>query len=289
MARLLSAGHEVVLALTQPDRPAGRGLRPGSSPVKRLAAARGIEVLQPPSLQRAAEVERVRAARPDALVVAAYGLILPAALLEAGRHGALNIHASLLPRWRGAAPIQRALLAGDPETGISIMQMDAGLDTGPVLKQAKTRIRDDDDAMSLHDRLAELGAELILQALAEVESSRAVAVPQPELGITYARKIDKRETRIDWTRPAAELERAVRAFRPAPGASTFAGAVELKIWRVRVVDVRRLAPGEVNDALVVGCGQGALEILELQRAGGRRLSASDFLRGHPLPAGTRFG
>jgi methionyl-tRNA formyltransferase len=289
LARLLSAGHEVVLALTQPDRPAGRGLRPGSSPVKRLAAARGIEVLQPPSLQRAAEVERVRAARPDALVVAAYGLILPAALLEAGRHGALNIHASLLPRWRGAAPIQRALLAGDPETGISIMQMDAGLDTGPVLKQAKTRIRDDDDAMSLRDRLAELGAELILQALVEVESSRAVAIPQPELGITYARKIDKRETRIDWTRPAAELERAVRAFRPAPGASTLAGKVELKIWRVRVVDGRRLAPGEVNDALVVGCGQGALEILELQRAGGKRLSASDFLRGHPLPAGTRFG
>src|SRR5512138_1001796 len=199
LARLLSAGHEVVLALTQPDRPAGRGLRPGSSPVKRLAAAHGIEVLQPPSLQRAAEVERVRAARPDALVVAAYGLILPPVLLEAGRHGALNIHASLLPRWRGAAPIQRALLAGDPETGISIMQMDAGLDTGPVLSQAKTPIGSEDDAGSLHDRLAELGAELILQSLVEVESSRAVAVPPPKLGITYAPKIDKRETRIDWT------------------------------------------------------------------------------------------
>jgi methionyl-tRNA formyltransferase len=288
LARLLAASHEVVLALTQPDRPAGRGLRPVSSPVKRLAAARGIEVLQPPSLQRAAEVERVRAARPDALVVAAYGLILPQALLEAGRHGALNIHASLLPRWRGAAPIQRALLAGDSETGISIMQMDAGLDTGPVLKQVRTRIRDDDDAASLHDRLAGLGAELIVEALAEVESSRAVALPQPKLGVTYARKIEKRETRIDWTRPAAELERAVRAFRPAPGASTRTGGVELKIWRVRVVDGRPLAPGEITDGLVVGCGQGALEILELQRAGGRRLSASDFLRGHPLPAGTRF-
>ena len=288
LARLLSAGHEVVLALTQPDRPAGRGLRPGSSPVKRLAAARGIEVLQPPSLQRAAEVERVRAARPDALVVAAYGLILPAALLEAGRHGALNIHASLLPRWRGAAPIQRALLAGDPETGISIMQMDAGLDTGPVLRQAKTPIGSEDDAGSLHDRLAELGAELILQTLVEVESSRAVAVPQPKLGITYAPKIDKRETRIDWTRPAAELERAVRAFRPAPGASTRIDGAELKVWRVRVIDRPAAAPGEVTDGLVVGCGEGALEILELQRAGGRRLSASDFLRGHPLPAGTRF-
>jgi len=245
-------------------------------------------VLQPPSLQRAVEVERVRAARPDALVVAAYGLILPQALLEAGPHGALNIHASLLPRWRGAAPIQRALLAGDSETGISIMQMDAGLDTGPVLKQARTRISDDDDAASLHDRLAELGAGLIVETLAEVEAARAVSVSQPKLGITYARKIDKRETRIDWTRPATELERAIRAFRPAPGASTRAGGVELKIWKVRVVDGRPLAPGELTDGLVVGCGQGALQILELQRAGGRRLSASDFLRGHPLPAVARF-
>jgi methionyl-tRNA formyltransferase len=239
-------------------------------------------------LQRAVEVERVRAARPDALVVAAYGLILPQALLEAGPHGALNIHASLLPRWRGAAPIQRALLAGDSETGISIMQMDAGLDTGPVLKQARTRISDDDDAASLHDRLAELGAGLIVETLADVEASRAVAVSQPKLGITYARKIDKRETRIDWSRPATELERVVRAFRPAPGASTLAAGVELKIWRVRMVDGPPLAPGEVTDALVVGCGEGALEILELQRAGGRRLGASDFLRGHPLPAVARF-
>jgi methionyl-tRNA formyltransferase len=239
-------------------------------------------------LQRAVDVERVRAARPDALVVAAYGLILPQALLEAGPHGALNIHASLLPRWRGAAPIQRALLAGDSETGISIMQMDAGLDTGPVLKQARTRISDDDDAASLHDRLAELGAGLIVETLADVEASRAVAVSQPKLGITYARKIDKRETRIDWSRPATELERVVRAFRPAPGASTLAAGVELKIWRVRMVDGPPLAPGEVTDGLVVGCGQGALEILELQRAGGKALSASDFLRGHPLPAGARF-
>jgi len=258
-----------------------------SSPVKRLAAAHGIEVLQPPSLRGATEVERVRAARPDALVVAAYGLILPQGLLEAGRLGAFNIHASLLPRWRGAAPIQRALLAGDSETGISIMQMDAGLDTGPVLKQTKTPIRDDDDGASLHERLAGLGADLIVEALAEVESSRAAAAPQPKLGVTYARKIEKRETRIDWTRPATELERAVRAFRPAPGALTHAGGVELKIWRVRVID-RRLAPGELTEGLVVGCGQGALEILELQRAGGRRLSASDFLRGHPLPAGVRL-
>ena len=256
--------------------------------MKRLAADRGIEVFQPDNFKSKETVERVRAARPDALVVAAYGLILPEALLGAGQHGALNIHASLLPRWRGAAPIQRALLAGDPETGISIMQMEAGLDTGPVLKQAKTPIRDDDDAASLHDRLAEMGAQLIVEALADLGSSRAVAIPQAKLGITYARKIDKRETRIDWTRPAVELERAVRAFRPAPGASTRTGGVELKVWRVRVVDRRALAPGEVTDGLVVGCGQGALEILELQRAGGKPLSAADFLRGHPLPAGARL-
>jgi methionyl-tRNA formyltransferase len=289
LARLLAAGHEVVLALTQPDRPAGRGLRPVSSPVKRLAAARGIEVLQPQSFQHPGEAERVRAARPDGLVVAAYGLILPPGLLDAGRYGALNIHASLLPRWRGAAPIQRALLAGDAESGISIMQMDVGLDTGPVLRQAKTAIRSDDDAASLHDRLATMGADLILEVLADVESGRALVRPQPKLGITYARKIDKRETRLDWTRPAAELERAVRAFRPAPGASTRVGEAELKIWRARVADARALAPGEVIDGLVVGCGEGALEILELQRAGGRRLGAAEFLRGHPLPAGARLG
>ena len=286
--RLLATGHEVVLTLTQPDRPAGRGLRPSSSPVKRLAAARGIEVLQPETLQRSNAVERVRDARPDALVVAAYGLILPQPLLEAARYGALNIHASLLPRWRGAAPIQRALLAGDFETGISIMQMDAGLDTGPVLRQAKTPIRDNDDAATLHDRLAVMGAELVVEALADLASGRAVAQPQPKLGVTYARKIEKRETRLDWARPARELERAVRAFRPAPGAATGVGGAQIKIWRARIADRPGLAPGEVTDGLIVGCGEGALEILELQRAGGRRLSAAEFLRGHPLPAGARF-
>ena len=259
-----------------------------SSPVKRLASAHGIEVLQPHTLRQAAEIERVRAARADALVVVAYGLILPQALLEATRHGALNIHASLLPRWRGAAPIQRALLAGDSESGISIMQMDAGLDTGPVLRQARTEIRSDDDAGSLHDRLAPMGAELITETLAELESGRVVAVPQPKLGITYAQKIAKAETQLDWTRPAVELERAIRAFRPVPGARTAAGGVEIKIWRARIAGGRQLAPGQVGDGLVVGCGEDALEILELQRAGGRRLVAAEFLRGHPLPRGERF-
>jgi methionyl-tRNA formyltransferase len=264
-------------------------MRPVSSPVKRLASARGIEVLQPPTLRHPEEIERVRAARPDALVVAAYGLLLPQSLLEAGQLGAFNIHASLLPRWRGAAPIQRALLAGDSESGISIMQMDAGLDTGPVLRQARTAIHGDDDAGSLHDRLAAIGAELIVEALAEIESGLAVATAQPKLGITYAKKVDKLETRLDWTQPAANLERAIRAFRPAPGASTSARGAEFKIWRARVVGGRGLAPGEVGDGLVVGCGEDALEIIELQRAGGKRLGAADFLRGHSLPPGERFG
>jgi methionyl-tRNA formyltransferase len=288
LARLADAGHEIALVLTQPDRPAGRGLHPAPSPVKRFALARGIELFQPASFKDSKDIERVRAARPDALVVAAYGLLLPAALLDVARHGALNIHASLLPRWRGAAPIQRALLAGDRETGISIMKMDEGLDTGPVLSRSPVAIGDEDDAGTLHERLAELGAQMIAAALDDLAAGRARFVPQPQEGVTYARKIAKQETVLDWTRPAIELERAVRAFRPAPGASTRLAGSPVKIWRARVVE-RELAPGELADDLVAGCGAGALEILELQRAGAKRLGAAEFLRGHPLPAGARLG
>jgi methionyl-tRNA formyltransferase len=277
----------VLLALTQPDRPAGRGLQPATSAVKRLALARGVEVFQPQNFRDAKDVQRVRALRPDALVVAAYGLLLPAPLLEAGIHGALNIHASLLPRWRGAAPIQRALLAGDRETGISIMQMDEGLDTGPLIAQRGIPIGEDDDAGSLHERLAELGAQMIVAALTEIAAGRARAIPQPEVGVTYARKIAKHETLLDWKRPAAELERAVRAYRPSPGASARLGGELLKIWRTRVVQAR-LEPGEVGDGLIVGCGEGALQILELQRPGGRKLSVAQFLRGHPVAPGAHF-
>jgi methionyl-tRNA formyltransferase len=284
---VLAAGHEVVLILTQPDRRAGRGLRSAPSPVKRLAAAQGLPVVQPQSLKDASDQERVRALRPDALVVAAYGLLLPQALLEAARYGALNIHASLLPRWRGAAPIQRALLAGDRETGISIMQMDAGLDTGPVFQQRRISILDDDDAGTLHERLAGLGAEMIVEALADLEAGRARAAAQPQSGVTYARKIEKSDTRLDWSRPALELERAVRAFRPAPGAFALLDGEPVKIWRSRVVE-GQLSPGEVRNELVVGCGADALQVLELQRAGGRRLSAPEFLRGRALRPGTRF-
>jgi methionyl-tRNA formyltransferase len=258
--------------------------------VARFAAARGLPVVKPETLKTAPEVERVRALRPDALVVAAYGLLLPRALLDAGRYGALNIHASLLPRWRGAAPIQRALLAGDGETGVSIMQMDAGLDTGPVLMQKRIPIVPDDDAAALHDKLAVLGAEAIVAALDDIEAGRARALPQPEDGVTYAAKIDKRDTHLEWSRPAPELERAVRAFRPAPGAFGLLGDEPVKIWRARVVDGHG-EPGtvlEMQNELVIACGERALAVSELQRAGGRRLSAVEFLRGHRLAPGARF-
>ena len=245
---------------------------------------------QPGKLKDAPELDEICSLRADALVVAAYGLLLPPAALKAARLGALNIHASLLPRWRGAAPIQRALLAGDRETGISIMQMDAGLDTGPVLMQTPLPIAPHDDAGTLHDKLAALGARAIVEALGQLESGRARAQPQSELGVTYASKIDKGETRLDWSKPATELERAVRAFRPAPGAFAMLEGEPIKIWRAQALE-HDAAPGTVrreDERLVVGCGEGALGVLELQRAGGRRLGVADFLRGRTLGPGARF-
>src|SRR2546422_289218 len=236
--------------------------------------------------------QRIRAKRPDALVVAAYGLILPQAVLDVAAHGALNIHASLLPRWRGAAPIQRAILAGDAQTGVSIMQMDAGLDTGAVLAQSGVPIAPDDDAGTLHDKLAALGAEMIVATLAEVQAGRVLPVPQPQQGVTYASKLGKQETLLDWSRPAVEFERAVRAFRPSPGAATLLDGARLKLWRAAVTRGRG-TPGELLSSseagLVVASGKDALAITELQRPGGRRLAAGEFLRGHPLAPGVRFG
>ncbi|TAK88169.1 MAG: methionyl-tRNA formyltransferase [Betaproteobacteria bacterium] len=290
LARLVAAGHDVALVLTQPDRPAGRGMRPLPSPVKRLASGYGIEVFQPTGLKAPEAIARVREVGADALVVAAYGLIVPAPLLELGRFGAINIHASLLPRWRGAAPIQRALLAGDARTGISIMQMDVGLDTGPVLAQRAISIDREDDAGTLHDKLADLGGAVIVEALAEVAAGRLHAKPQPEEGVRYAHKIDKAETRIEWSRPALELERAVRAFRPWPGAWTTLEGEPIKIWRAHVVEGVGPA-GMVNvngNRLLVGCGNGMLAIEELQRAGAKRLAVADFLRGRTLEPGARF-
>jgi methionyl-tRNA formyltransferase len=278
--------------LTQPDRPAGRGLRSSPGAVKQLASARGIEVFQPQTLKDGNALDRIAAARPEILVVAAYGLILPPRALEAPPLGALNIHASLLPRWRGAAPIQRTLLAGDRETGISIMQMDAGLDTGPVFSRHALAIGEDDDAQSLHDKLAALGARAIVLALSDIAAGRASPVPQSEAGASYARKIGKAEAEIDWSLPNADIERQVRALRPVPGARTHLLADPVKIWRAHGVEGSGV-PGTVLEASAAGvriaCGKDALMVTELQRAGATRLGAADFLRGFPIPAGTRFG
>jgi methionyl-tRNA formyltransferase len=277
--------------LTRPDRPAGRGQHVAQSAVKRFALKADLPVYQPQSLGAAEVLDRVREARADAVIVAAYGALLPPAFLDVARLGAFNIHASLLPRWRGAAPIQRALLAGDRQTGVSIMRMDAGLDTGPVLAQKAIEIGPDDDAGTLHDRLASLGAQMMVDTLEALAAGRAREIAQPQAGATYARKIEKAETLLDWTRSATDLERTIRAFRPAPGAATLHDGESLKVWRGRVLSERG-TPSTVlraDESLVVACGEDALEIAELQRPGGRRMSAMTFLRGRPVAAGSRFG
>lgn len=285
---LLAAGHEVSLVLTQPDRPAGRGMTLQASPVKQVALAAGIEVFQPATLRDAEAQARVAAINADAMVVAAYGLILPQAVLDMPRLGCINIHASLLPRWRGAAPIQRALLAGDAETGVGIMQMEAGLDTGPVLHEGRVAITAADNATSLHDKLAELGARLIVEAL---DGRPLVARVQPTEGVTYAAKLDKAEAPLDWRRAASELERQVRAFNPFPGATASFGGQPLKIWQARA-EVGSAPPGEIvsagREGIVVGCGAGLLRLVEVQKAGGKRLPVADFLTGMPLAQGQSF-
>jgi methionyl-tRNA formyltransferase len=292
LSALVDAGHEVAMVLTQPDRPAGRGLRPGESPVKQLARARKLEVYQPATLGDETSLARLRGVHADALVVAAYGLILPQTVLDLAPRGAFNIHASLLPRWRGAAPIQRAMLAGDRETGITIMKMDAGLDTGPTMAQRRIAIDDDDDARTLHDKLAVLGAEMIVGALAEIEAGRAQFIPQPATGASYARKLEKSEMQLDWSRSCVELERAVRAFRPAPGAQSVLRGERVKIWHAHCADAQG-EPGTVLAAsangVLIACGSGALAVTELQRAGGKRLAVTDFLHGCPIGRGERFG
>jgi methionyl-tRNA formyltransferase len=265
-------------------------MRSTASPVKVLAECHGIEVFQPATLRASEALDRLRSGAADALVVAAYGLLLPPAVLEVARFGAINIHASLLPRWRGAAPIQRALLAGDTQTGVSIMQMDAGLDTGPVFAQRPIRIAPHDDGGTLHDRLAELGAQTLLEVLAAIEQGSAQARAQPEGAATYARKIEKADTVLRWECAALELDRVVRAFRPAPGALTHVGGQSMKVWRSHVAPGRG-DPGSIlsqREVLQVACGTDSLIIEELQPAGGRRMSAADFLRGRRFADGMRF-
>ncbi|MCK6386527.1 MAG: methionyl-tRNA formyltransferase [Zoogloea sp.] len=287
---ILAAGFDVPLVLTQPDRPAGRGMQLQPSPVKRVALAAGIPVHQPEKLRTPEQQAPLAEVQADVLVVAAYGIILPQAVLDLPRHGCLNIHASLLPRWRGAAPIHRAIQAGDAETGITIMQMDAGLDTGPMLLSRAESIHADDTTGSLHDRLAQLGAEMIVEALRALPGG-LTATPQPADGVTYAAKIGKAEANVDWSRPAAEIERAIRAFNPFPGAVATLQQTPVKLWRARAIDASG-TPGEVllaeGAGVIVACGEGALCITELQKPGGKRLPAADFLRGMPIAAGSRF-
>jgi len=289
---LLAEGHDIVLVLTQPDRKAGRGMHSAMSAVKQLALSNGLEIAQPSTLRDLTFLDRMRATAPEAMVVAAYGILLPQAVLDLPERGALNIHASLLPRWRGAAPIQRAILAGDTQTGITIMQMDAGLDTGPMLAQESLPISADDTALSLHDKLASLGASMIVAALADLQAGALVSRPQPADGVTYASKIEKRNAALDWRRPSRELELAVRAFNPVPGAHATLAGHTIKIWSARQVEGRGDAGCVLAcsaDGIAVMCGEGALLLTELQRAGGKRLSARDFLLGHSLLPGARFG
>jgi methionyl-tRNA formyltransferase len=285
---LLQAGHRVPLVLTQPDRPAGRGLKPQASAVKQLALSKQLAVAQPATLKDDVVIAQLAAVGADAMVVAAYGLILPESVLRLPRLGCLNIHASLLPRWRGAAPIQRAILAGDRETGVTIMQMDAGLDTGAMLLEQAIPIADDDNAQTLHDKLAALGAQLIVRVLHE----QPAAVAQDHARASYATKITKAEARIDWNRPAAELARAIRAYNPMPGAYTTWQGQPLKLWRAEPVSAASAVPGTVllanADGIVVATGDGALRLLELQRAGGKRLAAASFLTGAALQPGERL-
>ena len=302
LERLHAAGFTIPLVLTQPDRPAGRGMKLQPSPVKQFALEHGIAVAQPRSLRldgkypddAAAARAALLAAEADAMVVAAYGLILPQWVLDLPRLGCLNIHASLLPRWRGAAPIHRAIEAGDAETGVTIMQMDAGLDTGDMLLRERVAIAPGDTTATLHDQLASLGGRMIVEALELAACGGLRPVRQPAEGATYAHKIEKAEAAVDWSQPASTIERRIRAFDPFPGATGTVNGETVKLWRARAVPGRgTVAPGTVvavdEHGVGVACGDGGrLEITELQRPGGKRLAAAEFLRGFPLAPGMRF-
>lgn len=288
LAALFDAGHDIACVYSQPPRPAGRGRALRETPVHRFAAARGVEVRTPRSLKKADEQAAFAALNLDLAVVVAYGLILPKPILDAPRLGCINVHGSLLPRWRGAAPIQRALMAGDAVTGVQTMQMEEGLDTGPVFDTIETPIDPDENAGALHDRLAPLGAEVLMRTVRALEAGTAIAKPQSEEGAIYAPKITPAETRIDWTKSAREVLLHMRGLSPAPGAW-----FELDGVRVKVLEARRAqgdgAPGEaLDDRLCIACGEGAVRLLSVQRAGKGVMDADTFLRGNPVPAGSRL-
>lgn len=305
LEQLLAAGFTVPLVLTQPDRPAGRGMKLQASPVKQCAQVHGITVAQPRSLRldgkypddAAAAREALLAAQADVMVVAAYGLILPQWVLDLPAKGCLNIHASLLPRWRGAAPIHRAIEAGDADTGITIMQMDAGLDTGDMLLTERMAVAPDDTTATLHDRLATLGGRMIVEALELAACGGLTPVPQPAEGVTYAHKIEKAESTIDWAQPAPVIGRRIRAFDPFPGASTECNGETIKVWSYAIDSCSGISDGRPGQILAVdgagvtvACGDGStLRLTTLQRAGGKRLAAADFLRGFDLHPGMVLG
>jgi methionyl-tRNA formyltransferase len=284
---LVEAGHEIAAVYCQPPRPAGRGKKDRPTPVHARAEALGLEVRHPTSLRNDEAQQNFAALGADIAVVVAYGLILPQAVLDAPTHGCLNIHASLLPRWRGAAPIHRAIMAGDAETGICIMQMEAGLDTGPVLLREATEISTTETTGELHDRLSQMGADLIVQALQQIGTLTPES--QPDEGVTYAQKIDKAEAQIDWTRPAVELDRQIRGLAPFPGAWTMIGAERVKLLGSRLSDQRGAAGMALDDAFTIACGSGAVTITRAQRAGKGAQDTETFLRGMAVPSGTRLG
>ncbi|GLO79307.1 methionyl-tRNA formyltransferase [Sulfitobacter pontiacus] len=281
---LVLAGHEIAAVYCQPPRPAGRGKKDRPSPVQQRAEALGLLVRHPVSLKTAEAQAEFAALGADVAVVVAYGLILPQAVLDAPKSGCLNIHASLLPRWRGAAPIHRAIMAGDVETGVCIMQMEAGLDTGPVLLRAATPIRTTETTIELHDRLSAMGAELIVEALRHLPDLQPE--PQPEEGVTYASKIDKTEARIDWSRPATEVDRQIRGLSPFPGAWFDLDGTRVKVLASKLADGEGAAGEVLDDTLRVGCGEGAVQLIRLQRAGKAAQDAQTFQRGAQIAAGT---
>ena len=283
---LLDSGHELLAVYTQPDRPAGRGRKLTPSPVKSVALEQGIPVHQPASLRDPAAVAGLAALEPDLMIVVAYGLLLPVEVLEIPRLGCINIHASILPRWRGAAPIQRAIEAGDSETGVSIMRMEEGLDTGPVYLVKRTPITAEDTGGSLHDRLAQLGAEALMEALPGIASGSLEPVPQDDSEATYASKLDKKEAAIDWRRSARQIERQVRAFNPWPVAHTRYENANLRIWEAHAIDGLAAEPGTVmsatRDGVDVATGEGLLRITRLQMPGKRAMEAADFINAHAI-------
>ena len=294
LKELCASAHQVCAVYTQPDRPAGRGRVLTASPVKQCALAHGLPVEQPLNFREEATVNHLREYAPDVMVVAAYGLILPQAVLDIPRLGCVNIHASLLPRWRGAAPIQRAIVAGDAETGVTIMRMEAGLDTGPMLRKQGFALQAGDTAASVHDRLAELGAHLLKDVLDDLPAALAAAQQQPEVGVTYAKKLSKEEARLDWVQSAEQLNRQIRAFNPWPVAETYLYDQQLRIWQANVLkQAHDAVPGTIlaatAEGLQVACGSDVLNLTQVQLAGRKMVTAAEFIQSRPQLIGVQLG